>query len=158
MRFSDAATLVAVGVVVLLVSLPRLREFALRENEEDARVLVERLAGLAAREVRAAESGNVATLLSADPAVARLIDDAEFLERGARMRRHGYLFEVGPAADGSLVRAWPWLHRKTGFSAYAWTPGQRLVAHPNESGEWSGLAARPELAADSGWRDLDEGR
>lgn len=158
MRLSSAATLVAVGVVVLVVSLPRLRDFALRENEEDARLVVERLATILSGEVQAAERRNVEELVRTVPGFPRQFEDAEFLDGGARMRRHGYLFEVGAAADGTLVRAWPWQHRKTGFSAYAWTPEHRLVAHPNADGGWSGREAPPRMASGAGWRDVAEGR
>ncbi len=156
LRLSSAAMLVAIGIVVLLVSLPRLREFALRENEEDARALVKRLAGLATREVQAAEKPSIEFLLASDPAAKRQLDDAEFLDGGTRLRRHGYLFEVGDAADGIYVRAWPWEWRKTGTSAYAWTPAQDLVAHPNAEGRWSGPQAPPSLNGDPLWRDLVE--
>jgi hypothetical protein len=148
--------LIAIGLVVLLVSLPRLREFALRENEEDARVLVQRLAALASNEVQAAERVSVESLLSADPNAARQVDDAEFLDGGKLLRRHGYLFEVGPSVDGTLVRAWPWEWRKTGSSAYVWTSKQALVAHPNDEGRWSGLSTRPRWSSDPAWRDLVE--
>lgn len=156
LRLSSAAMLVAIGIVVLLVSLPRLREFALRENEEDARALVQRLAGLATREVQAAEKPSIEALLASDPSAKRQLDDVEYLDGGQRLRRHGYLFEVGHAADGTYVRAWPWEWRKTGTSAYAWTAGKELVAHPNAEGRWSGPDAPPQVAGDSQWRDLVE--
>jgi hypothetical protein len=146
--------LVAIGLVVLLVSLPRLREFALRENEEDARALVTRLAGLAAREVQAAEKPSIETLLASDPSAKRQLDDVEYLDGGRRLRRHGYLFEVGHAADGTWVRAWPWEWRKTGISAYGWNSGTELVAHPNAEGRWSGLEAPPQVDGDAQWRAL----
>jgi hypothetical protein len=158
MRLSSAATLVAVGVVVLVVSLPRLREFALRENEQDARLVVERLAALLENEVQAGERAtNVEALVLKSPGYPRQFEDAEFLEGGTLMRRHGYLFEIGGAADTVPVRAWPWQHRRTGFSAYAWTSERRLVGNANADGSFSGPGGAPSGPA-SGWLDLDENR
>ncbi len=156
MRLSSAATLVAVGVVVLVVSLPRLREFALRENEQDARLVVERLATLLASEVQAGERAlNVEALVLKAPGYPRQFEDAEFLEGGTLMRRHGYLFEVGGAGDPLPVRAWPWQHRRTGFSAYAWTRERELVGHANSDGSFSGPGRAPSVASGD-WRDLEE--
>ena len=158
LRFADAATLVAVGLVVLLVSLPRLRDFALRENESDARTLVARLGQLAEREAQVAESGNVEALVAREPALLRQLDDLEFLDRGRLLRRHGYLFELlsgaGARAAGTNVRAWPWQYRKTGHSAYAWGPARALLVHANAGGEWSGPEFPPEVA-DPSWKKLE---
>ena len=156
LSLSSAAMLVAIGLVVLLVSLPRLREFALRENEEDARALVKHLASLATREVQAAERPSIETLLASDPSAPRQLDDMEYLDGGLRLRRHGYLFEVGRSAEGTWVRAWPWEWRKTGISAYAWNAGAELVAHPNEEGRWSGPQSPPQLGGDAQWRGIVE--
>ena len=158
MRLSSAATLVAVGVVVLVVSLPRLREFALRENEEDARLVVERLATLLANEVQAGERAtNVEALVLKAPGYPRQFEDAEFLDGGSLMRRHGYLFELGHAEDPLAVRAWPWQHRRTGFSAYAWTRERQLVGCANSQGTFSGPGHAPS-AGSGEWLDLEEAR
>ena len=52
MRALDALTLAAVALVVLLVSLPRLEDLAIRENEADAARLAKRLGALAGEEDR----------------------------------------------------------------------------------------------------------
>ncbi|MCC7013747.1 MAG: hypothetical protein IT454_14395 [Planctomycetes bacterium] len=158
MRLSDAAVLLAVGAVVLLVSLLRLRDFALRENESDARSLVERLGRMLERDVQAAERGSIAELLQTDSTFVKQLDDVEFLADGTLLRRHGYLFEVSPRSNSTWVRAWPWRYRETGLGAFAWNPERRLVGHANEQGEWSGLDERPQFAVDADWRDLEEGR
>ncbi|MBM3992432.1 MAG: hypothetical protein FJ298_15730 [Planctomycetes bacterium] len=155
LSLSSAAMLVAIGLVVLLVSLPRLREFALRENEEDARALVERLAGLVTREVAAAENPSIETLLASDPTSQRQLDDLEYLDGGTRLRRHGYLFEVGRSPTGAWVRAWPWEWRKTGIFAYAWNATADLVAHPNDEGHFSGPQSPPRLGDDAQWRGIE---
>jgi hypothetical protein len=155
MRWTDAFTLVAVGLVVLLVSLPRLRDFALRENEGDARALVLRLAQLAERD--ASGGLNVEQIVSTDPTLARQLDDVEFLEQGRLLRRHGYLFEVLAGEESeracARVRAWPWKHRRTGYAAFAWTREHALVGDSNSGGTWSGLGAPPTVDRAS-WRTL----
>ena len=159
LRLADVGVLVAVGLVVLLVSLPRLREFALRENETDAASLVARLGRLCASSVRAAERGDVRDLIASDLTLERQLDDAEFLEDGALLRRHGYLFEIldrdSAGSAGARVRAWPWQCRKTGTAAFAWTDAQVLVGHSNSDGAFSGLAARPVVTDQAaGWRPV----
>jgi hypothetical protein len=142
MRLVDAATLAAIGLVVLLVSLPRLEAFALRENEEDAVALVERLGMHGARE----RCASIRELVEGDTTLRRQLDDVEFLDGGRLLRRHGYLFEMlraGPALDaGATVRAWPWRHRKTGYAAFAWTD-VGVLGYPNSDGAWSGPDAAP---------------
>jgi hypothetical protein len=161
LRVLDGLTLVAVGVVVLLVSLPRLREFALDENEGDARRLVAHLGELLSSPVHAADEpaadpANVEQLIHGSRELARQLDDAEYLDQGRLLRRHGYLFELTPrASPGSVtgVRAWPWHYRQTGLSAFAWTPDAGLQGHANDGGRWSGPQQppnAPDLAA--GWK------
>lgn len=130
-------TLVSVVAVLVLVSLPRLRGFALHENEQDAvqitRLLAQGLDGLQDYapspriEVLADEVGLRATLV-----------DADFLAEGHVLRRHGYLFEVVDAGSelalpGAvhaaerrarlLVRAWPWDEGRTGRRSFIGVPG-----------------------------------
>ena len=150
MRAADVLTLAAVALVVLLVSLPRLRDLALRENESDALWLTQRLSELAT--VR--ESRSVQELLEAAPDLRRQIDDAQYLEGGRLLRRHGYAFEVlaqPGAADGSLaVRAWPWRAGRTGGSAFVWTASGGLLGNANRAGRWSGERAPPTEADEAG--------
>jgi len=159
LRTLDALTLGAVALVVLLVSLPRLQDLAVRENEGDARWLTERLAEL----TREAPGGvrDIHGLLADQPTLTRLLDDSEYLEGGRLLRRHGYLFEVVAAPEGSLdcaaaaVRAWPWRYQRTGREVYLWRCGEPLRAHPNAGGRWSGPGRPPVLAGDeAGWSSL----
>jgi len=157
MRAADAATLAAVAGVVLLVSLPRLRDFALRENESDARQLVRRLVQLVEDPAAADGTPTAGELLRARPRLARELNDLEVLEGGRTLRRHGYLFEVVPAAGGSpaAVRAWPWKHGRTGRRAYLAVPGEGLYAHQNPEGRWTGERRPPPLPTEPTWA-LDE--
>jgi len=150
MRAADALTLAAVALVVLLVSLPRLRDLALRENESDALWLTRRLSELAS----APDPHSVQELLAAAPDLLRQIDDAQYLEGGRLLRRHGYAFEVletPGAEDGSMaVRAWPWRAGRTGGSAFVWTASGGLVSSANRAGRWSGERAPPAEARPAG--------
>lgn len=156
LRAADILTLAAVAVVVLLVSLPRLRDLALRENESDALWLTQQLAELAG----ARESQSVQDLLEGAPDVRRQIDDAEFLAGGRLLRRHGYAFEVlprsGPEPTTTAVRAWPWQAGRTGATAFVWTSSRGLVVHANREGRWSGeRPPLPETDASAGWQPAD---
>jgi hypothetical protein len=151
LHWADAAVLLAVGVVVLLVSLPRLREFALRENETDARTLVTRLGEVCAREMSA---GTLAQALEREPQLVARLDDAEWLAQGRILRRHGYLFELDASRTPARVLAWPWDHGRTGFRAFRWEAGA-LEGHSNPGGAWSGVEAPPfEGTGPEGWRPL----
>lgn len=159
MRALDVLTLAAVAVVVLLVSLPRLQDLAVRENESDARWLTGRLGELGERTVTT--PADIRSMLEAQPALTRLLDDAEYLEGGRLLRRHGYLFELVAEADNEggcgvhAVRAWPWRFERTGRSAYLWRCGEPLRAHENPGGLWSGLGGAPEVVTlADGWRSL----
>jgi hypothetical protein len=148
MRAVDALTLAAVALVVLLVSLPRLRDLALRENEADAAWLARRLAELSTEDAPA----TLGELFVEEGSLRRLAEDAELLEEGRLLRRHGYLFELLPPPRRA-VRAWPWEAGRTGRVALVWTPALGLVGHPNADGRWSGeRPPAPEAAVDGGWR------
>ena len=150
LRWPDAFTLLAVGLVVLLVSLPRLREFALRENQGDASSLVVQLGNLLGSSVQAAELGSVRELVQQDVSFAARLGDSEFLAEGRLLRRHGYLFEIVPAeleGPGSgqawRVRAWPWEHGRSGLASFIWLPDRGLAQHANADGRWSGPEQPP---------------
>ena len=166
LRWPDTFTLLAVALVVLLVSLPRLREFALRENQGDASSLVQRLGRLLDNSVQAGPSPTVQDLVQDDALFAEQLGDAEFLDGGRVLRRHGYLFEVVPAdaapsggpdagapplqeetaaatASAYRVRAWPWEHGRSGLASFVWLPGRGLARHGNAPGQWSGRDRPP---------------
>jgi hypothetical protein len=148
MRAVDALTLAAVALVVLLVSLPRLRDLALRENEADAAWLARRLGELSVQD----EAPTLGELFGRQGSLRRLAEDAELIEGGRVLRRHGYLFELLPGPRRA-VRAWPWEAGRTGRVALLWTPEVGLVGHPNHDGRWSGdRPPRPEAAGGDGWR------
>lgn len=148
MRVLDALTLCAIAAVVLLVSLPRLREFALRENQSDAEKLVKRLGGLCdARELASgARLASISELVAASKDLARQLDDVELLDAGRTLRRHGYLFELAHVDGRAVIHAWPWRYGQTGFAVYGWIQGVGAFVDANARGACSGPANPPLLA------------
>jgi hypothetical protein len=166
-------SLVAVLAVLVVVSVPRLRGLAVRENEADARQTAELL--VAALRRMELEPGEVPAMreVTRRPELARVLSDADLLAEGRLLRRHGYLFEVtcvnpplslaAPAAllTGSgaellqaiAVRAWPWAHGATGETAFLVTAGGARLRHANADAQWEGTSAAGTRLHDlSGWR------
>jgi hypothetical protein len=168
---SGALTLTAIIAVLLVVSVPRLRDIALQENEADARVTAQ----LLAKALGACDPSGVPSMrdLVRTPELVGL-SDAELLDRGSLLRRHGYLFEVTrlapslsmPAAPLALVsgekgvlrsmlaiRAWPWVHGSSGETAFLVTAAGASLLHPNSVPRWHGLgSARATVDELTGWQ------
>lgn len=143
----DKLTLFAIGVVVLLVSITRVRSLALRENELDAMRLLRTLAAQPAPPGADAHRDTLAASVARDVAFHRRIDDLELLPDG-RLRRHGYLFDRASLAPGEpMLRAWPWKHGESGLGAFVWTPQRGCLGFANEEGGFSG-PERPPQATD----------
>lgn len=162
---ADRLTIAALLLVVGVVSIPLLRTHALRQNEVDA---LRSLALLAAPLATLVEQGRapttIAGLVELEPDLARRLSDAELLEGGRLLRRHGYLFDLAPslphaAAAGPVLRAWPWRRGRTGLGAFVHDARGNLLGHANREALWSGPnpPPRPTDAATSGWRRLDVG-
>lgn len=150
----DVLTLGAVLVVVLLVSLPCLRDFAVRENERDAQALLPLLVELVNGEVEALhQQPDLAALVAATPALAGELRDAHPGQHGASLGHHGYLFSAGAPGPGGerAVLAWPLDRGRTGLRAFACRPGGGLWLHPNRDGRWSGPRGPERLSAAEGW-------
>lgn len=157
LTLTDYLTLFAIALVVVLVSLPRLRAFALRENELDA-VRMLRLLARDASEVQdfagVARAGGLGALLATRTEHRVRLEDLELVGDG-RLRRHGYLFDAQPVlvpgADGApgapverwVLRAWPWEHARTGLGAFEVFPGGEVHGHANTDGAFSGPLAPP---------------
>jgi len=153
----DRLTLGAIGLVVVVVTLPVLRGFGLRENERDATRMLRVLASEPmSSPITSSRGGDVViaggvqptlSLLAAhDRGIQRRLEDLETLPDG-RLRRHGYLFDVVAAGPGEpMLRAWPWEHGQTGRGAFVWTPRRGLLGFPNSDGRFSGPSAAPTAA------------
>lgn len=161
---ADRLTIAALLLVVAVVSIPLLRTHALRQNELDALRSLAVLA-LPLHAGDAATPRTVGQLLEHRPDILRRLTDAELLDEGRLLRRHGYLFDIAAPLAGTfeggapVLRAWPWSHGRTGLGAFVLvTPGE-VLAHPNRESNWSGLAAppRPLPGRLEGWRKLTLG-
>ncbi len=151
LSWTDRLTLAAIGLVVVIVTLPVLRGFALRANELDALRTVRALAAQPAVPASVAAPGDLAALAANDRALQRRLEDLEILPDG-RLRRHGYLFDVVHAgAGGSMLRAWPWEHGQTGRGAFVWTAQTGLLGHANGEGLFSGPDQAPVQVPGPGW-------
>lgn len=154
LSWADRATLAVIALVVVLVSMPRLRRFALRENEADA----VRMLRLLAAEMQALEplsrELDLGALVAQDVRLRERLEDVEVLEGGA-LRRHGYLFDVAKSAAGErFLRAWPWEHDHTGIGAFLLIRNGDVLGNSNREGRFSG-AEHPPLSsasvASGGW-------
>jgi len=139
----DPALLGAVGIVVVLVSLPRLRSFALHDNAQDARSMMDVLGDA----VFAAQAGGpleLGAFFDSRPDLDHRLRDAEPLQEGRLLRRHGYLFDLARTPGGRrLLRGWPWEHGHTGMPAYTRVEGGPVVTLPNTAGRYSGALPPP---------------
>jgi len=165
-------TLLAITAVLVVVSLPRLHGFAVRENERDA-LLTAQLLARALGEHSDAPPESVAALVAAAD-LQRQLADADYLADGQLLRRHGYLFRFATLAPGMdlppttaatvlaaapagsaprpVVVAWPWAAPRTGREVLVASPEGRVWSHPNPVGTWSGPGDAPPVDADAGWR------
>ena len=142
LSIADPLTLLAIGLVVVLVSLPRLRRFAVRENETDAIHALKMLAADAEASPDALAAGGLGALLAASSSHQERFTDVELLEDG-RLRRHGYLFDVvRDEAGRACLRAWPWEHGRTGVGAFV-AGGGAVLGFENADGRYSGPASPP---------------
>jgi hypothetical protein len=141
--------LLALGLVVFVVSMPRFRAQVVRDNTLGARDML-----LLVGEV-AEERGHrdVVALLAEEASLRHRMRDARPAATVGRMRLHGYLLDDVALADGSAaLAAWPVEFGRTGRDAWLCVDGRHVYRHPN-GGRWTG-EARPLRRADltDGWQ------
>jgi hypothetical protein len=140
----DYLTLFLIGLVVVLVSLPRLRRFALRENELDAIALLEDLGHDMSEFGEGLPASGIVALLASNPRHEDRFEDLEVLP-GGLLRRHGYLFDAEERAPGVWVlRAWPWGYGHTGLGSFVFSPGEGLLGNENAGGLCDGPGRPPD--------------
>jgi hypothetical protein len=150
----QALVLSAVGVVLFLVSVPRVHQFALQDNERDATSSLLILS----KTVQAAAAGDSAARQlplpdTWDQEINCRLYDAHATEGSSVIQRHGYLLELAYRTDGTdFLRAWPTKHGATGRSAYLLDPERGLIEHPNLDGAWSGPSSQRPDGTEPGWR------
>jgi hypothetical protein len=156
---ADYLTILAIVGVVVVVTIPRLRGFAVRENETDAIHMLRALATQPAPAGREQAGNDLALLVARDSGLRRRLEDIECLDDGS-LRRHGYLFDMTMLRPGEpMLRAWPWSHGQTGNDAFVWTPQRGLLWNRNADGRFSGPGGAP-APADMGasWARIPERR
>lgn len=156
---SPRLLLLAVGTVVVLVTLPLLRGLVVRENERDALRALRLFGGeVFAADPRAAQPADLASCVEAAPELLRRLPDTRVLDDHGRLFHHGYLFELGTDPSGERVlRAWPSSHGDTGYAAFLLGADGRLRGHANAAARWDGPAHPVEDDGTSGgWCDLGD--
>ena len=143
-----AYLLLALGLVVFVVSMPRFRAQVVQDNTDDAGEAL-----LLVGEV-AAQRGHrdVVALLAEEASLRHRMRDARPTAGGDSMRFHGYLIGDVSLSDGRpALAAWPVDFGRTGRDAWVVTDDERVFRHPNE-GRWTG-EARPLRRVDlaDGW-------
>jgi hypothetical protein len=154
LSLSDHLMLFLIGLVVVLVSLPRLRRFALRENETDAAHMLRVLWNEAETQGVTLHPGVLGALFGPGTGLQNRSEDVELLDDG-RLRRHGYLFETSHGR--TFIGAWPWEHGRTGLGAFSISSERGVLGHENQDGTFSGPAHPPEggdLLDDRAWRTM----
>lgn len=138
----------AVAVLLFLVSVPRVHQLALQDNQRDAQSAVRALAKAAFP--LSAEEGMSSYELSL--ALSERLRDVRYHEESGLIQRHGYLFEVSSRSQGGdLVRAWPVVHGETGVMAYMMSQESPLQTHRNSDAAWSGRSVTRPTGDEPGW-------
>ena len=140
-------SLASVGVLLFLVSVPRVHRLALQDNQRDAQSAVRAL------HQAVSTSSELVTPQALAAGLEERLRDVKLHEEHGLIQRHGYLFEVAPGAGvGDVVRAWPVSHGDTGAAAYLMDPDGTLRVHANPAALWSGpLSSRP-TGQEPGWQ------
>jgi len=148
-------TLAAVAGVLFLVSVPRVHQLAVQDNERDAvaavRFLITPVFG---NEVHAAPAELPPTKTLGEGLRSRL-GDVNYDPSTRLIRIHGYLMDVGRDTRGqAVIRAWPASHGRTGFQAYLYEPTRGLLSHPNTMADWTGSDSPRPDGTESGWESV----
>ncbi len=130
--------LAAVGLVVVLVSMPRLAQWAAAGNQADAAQAAQVLGPLLSA---APAAHTLGTLMRSTSPLRHRFSNARPLGAGYLVEHHGYLLA---RAEGGILFAWPLQSGRTGESAYAWTPDSGLLVHPNKDHRWTGRTQVPQ--------------
>ena len=143
-------TLGAVAPLLFLVSVPRVHQLAVQDNQRDAQSAVRALAQEAFRGSTpgAMDAQRLSLLLG------ERLRDVRYNENSGLIQRHGYLFEVLSTPTGQgLVRAWPVAHGDTGVVAYVMAQDTALLTHQNSDAIWSGASTSRPTGQESGGRE-----
>lgn len=144
----------AVGLLVVLVSIPELRHFVVRSNDHDARAALRLFAALETARGGPVD-GSLAEVL--DEELRHRMPDARVVAGSqAELAYHGYYFARFLGAEGPVLLAWPQEAGRSGSAVYAFSAGRGLLRHPNGDGRWSGLERAPRPVALERWQPVRE--
>jgi hypothetical protein len=148
------ALLIGIVAVVVIVSLPRLSDFARRENEGDAERMVRRLARLFEDpdNISSPPKDTQALFERLPRQTRRQMDDHQPIEGGRVLLRHGYYFEFVrlPTFEGDpqgvlAVRAWPERASSADSPAFVGFSGTALLRNTALDPAPVGLDAPPPI-------------
>lgn len=146
---SAAYLLLALGLLVFVVSMPRFRAHVVEENTADAGTSL-LLVGEVAFE---RGEGDLIALLREEASLRHRMRDARPALVSGRLTHHGYFLDDALLVDGTRAfGAWPIDYGRSGRDAWLVTPSGELWRHPN-GGRWTG-EARPLALVDPSreWR------
>ncbi len=150
---TQALTLSAVGLVLFLVSVPRVHQFALQDTERDAKSSLLTLFNTVYAGEGERANGQIPAQEAWDQEVKCRLYDVHSSDDPALLQRHGYLLELAHRADGSkFLRAWPTEHGNTGRSAFLLDSQRGLIEHDNTDGTWSGATSDRPDGTEPGWQ------
>lgn len=146
---TNELVLAAVGLLVVLVSIPELRQFVVRSNDHDARSCLRLFGALAVADGRS-EALPLGEVLD-DEVRHRLPDARVVAVPGAELAYHGYFFGRAQSSEGPVLIAWPQEAGRSGGATYALSPTRGLLRHPNADARWSGLERPPVAVSLERW-------
>lgn len=152
--YLDRATIFGILLLVVLVTLPRLRSLAIHENEIDAL----RTLGVLGGEVFAAANASpdrLGELFTEESGLQRRLADTRVLDDGRLLLRYGYLFELVESQNVRGVRAWPVEHGRTGNGAFWLDAELGLLGSANREARWSGVERPPSPVDAHAWTALE---
>jgi hypothetical protein len=139
----------AIALILGVLSLTRMQVYAVHANERDAVGLMRQLGA----RLPGAE-GQPRDLRMLAEGLLHPVEGASFEQKGRRLRRHGYLFQITAGPEEMTLFAWPSEHGLTGRAAYRFRQDQGLRGNPNEDGRHSGSELPPSLIAEDAWFEL----
>ncbi|MBJ01653.1 MAG: hypothetical protein CMK00_02140 [Planctomycetes bacterium] len=148
-------TLAAVAALLFLVSVPRVHQLAVQDNQRDAQSALRALAKAAFQDPPEAS----ATPRELSVALSERLRDVRYHEPSGLIQRHGYFFEASSAPGGlELIRAWPVDYGETGVFAYVMGSDASLRTHKNVEAAWSGASSERPTGEERGWFETDSAR
>jgi len=150
-------TLSAVAGLLFLVSVPRVHQLAVHDNQRDAMSAVLFLVPPVFNDadLEAALPSNE----SLSQELGHRLSDVRYDSKSRLIRRHGYFLDVGLTPDRhEIIRAWPEQHGRTGVDAFFYDRSRGLLSNPNTSAAWSGAdSIRPD-GTEAGWQPVSPQR